>query len=116
MEDTFRVSELIAAEEELQQLKEKYGETEKEPLWKRLITSYAEKKANRVPKEIAKKKYCLTAFFGGWLGIHCFMTGKKGQGILYLLLSFTGISFLMSILDIWYALFLQTDENGKIKI
>lgn len=44
MMDSFKVSELIAAEEELQQLKEQYGEPQKEPLWKKVITAYVEKK------------------------------------------------------------------------
>lgn len=114
--DNFKVSELVAAEAELQQLKEKYGECEKEPLWKRVITAYAEKKAAREPVKIEKSKYCLAALFGGWFGLHCFMVKKKALGIIYLVLFFTGISFLMSILDIWYALFLETDEDKCIKI
>lgn len=35
----------------------------------------------------------------GCLGIHKFYLGKKGLGFLYLILSFTGISFLLGIID-----------------
>lgn len=116
MDDSFKISDLVAAEEELRQLKEKYGEVEKEPFWKRMITTYAEKKAAREPVKIRKSKYCLAALFGGWLGLHCFMVNKKVLGFVYLVLFFSGISFLMSILDIWYAIFLETDEQKCIMI
>lgn len=116
MDDSVKISELIAAEEELRQLKEEYGEEEKDSLWKRVVTAHVEKKAARQPVKIRKAKYCLTALFGGWLGIHCFMVNKKAMGILYLVLALSGISFMMSILDIWYAVFLQTDEQKCITI
>lgn len=51
MDDSFKIQDLIAAEDELQQLKEQYGEKEEEPLWKRLISRIAEKKALKADEE-----------------------------------------------------------------
>ena len=116
MDDSFKIQDLIAAEDELQHLKEQYGEKEKEPFWKRLISRIVEKKASRVPVKISKKKYCLTALLGGWFGLHCFLVKKKTAGFCYLVFFFTGIPFMMSILDIWYALFLKADEEKCIMI
>lgn len=112
----FDINELIAAEEELRDLKQQYGIEEKVPLRRSIIDRFFANKESRTPVAISKKKYCLTALFGGWLGIHCFMVGKKGQGILYLVTCFTGISFAMSIMDILYAAFLETDDSRLIRI
>lgn len=113
---SFNVAGLVTAEEELQQLKKEYGMEEKESLWKRIISAFVDKKASRAPVTISKKKYCLATLFGGWAGVHNFMVGKKGMGVIYLALSFTGFSIVMSILDLWYALFLKTDDAKCITI
>lgn len=41
----------------------------------------------------------LLAFFGGWIGLHRFYLGQVGLGILYCILSVTGVSVLLGILD-----------------
>ena len=115
-EKEFDVSQLIDAENELRQLKKEYGIEEKEPFWKKAGNYLFGISEKRKAVTIGKKKYCLTALFGGFLGIHQFMVGKKVQGVLYLLLSVTGLSFAMSLLDILYAAFLKTDENNMICI
>ncbi|MCR5516665.1 MAG: TM2 domain-containing protein [Lachnospira sp.] len=110
------VNGLIRAEEELSQLKREYGIEEKLPFWKKCINFYINMKEKRKPVQISKKKYCLTALFGGLFGIHQFLVGRKAMGVIYLLLSVTGLSFAMSVLDIWYAAFLETDDRKLITL
>ncbi len=113
--DGFQVTELLAAEEELHALKQEYG-IEDTSKAKKGIDALIDRFGNRNPVPISKKKYCLSALFGGWFGLHCFLVGKKLRGFLYLLLSVTGISLAMSLLDILYAAFLETDEDKLIFI
>ncbi|MBQ8518719.1 MAG: TM2 domain-containing protein [Agathobacter sp.] len=118
VETTCTFEDFVAAEAELQELKEKHNivDKEKSSLWKKLGDKYVAYKESVKPVAISKKKYCLTALFLGWLGVHQFMTGKKVAGALYLLTSWTGISFAMSVLDIFHAAFLKVDENNCINI
>lgn len=116
--ENYDVADFVAAEAELQELREKHnisGE-EKNPLWKKIGDKYVEYKESIKPVTINKTKYCLITLFLGWLGVHQFMTGKKVAGVLYLLVSWTGISFAMSVLDIFYAVFLKVDDNKCITI
>lgn len=116
--ETYDVNDFIAAEMELQDLKEKYDikDEKKEPLWKRIVDRYVSYKESRKPVTINKKKYCLTTVFLGWLGIHQFMVGKKVSGVLYMLFCWTGLSVALSALDLFYAAFLKADENQCITL
>ena len=116
--EQYDVADFVAAEVELQELREKYNITgdEKKSLWKKIGDKYVEYKDSIKPVTVNKKKYCLPTLFLGWLGVHQFMTGKKVAGVLYLIVSWTGISFAMSVLDIFYAVFLKVDENNCITI
>ena len=49
------------------------------------------------------------AFFGGFVGIHRFYLGQIGLGILYVFLMFTGISFLLGLID--FVVFLGMDRE-----
>ena len=51
----------------------------------------------------------LLALFVGWLGVHRFYLGKIGQGVMYLLLSITGISFVLGLIDA--IVFLTMDQE-----
>ncbi|NND33617.1 MAG: NINE protein [Saprospiraceae bacterium] len=46
-----------------------------------------------------KNVAALTAFFGGFIGLHRFYLGQIGLGVVYAFLFFTGISFILGILD-----------------
>ena len=110
------IKDFIAAEEELQALKEQYGIEENTPFWKRAVDALFAHIKQREPVKIKKKKYCLAAFLGGWMGMHQFLVGKKKTGMAYLLLCWSGFPFIMTVFDLWYALFLKTDEEGCILI
>lgn len=114
----YSLDDFVAAEAELQELKEKYHieSDEKQPLWKRVGDKYVAWKDNKQPVTVQKKKYCLTALFLGWLGVHQFMIGRKGTGVLYLVTCWTGISFALSVLDIFQAAFLKVDDNNLITL
>lgn len=114
----YKLMDFVEAEAELQELKERYHiqEEEKQPLWKRLGDRYVDSKDKKKPVQVEKKKYCLTALFLGWLGVHQFMIGRKKAGVLYLLTSWMGISFALSVLDIFQAAFLKVDENNLITL
>lgn len=116
--ETYDVADFVAAEAELQELREKYNipVEEKKTLWKKIGDKYVAYKESIKPVTINKTKYCLITLFLGWLGVHQFIIGKRIAGILYLLISWTGISFAMSVLDLFYAMFLKVDENKCITI
>lgn len=54
------------------------------------------------------------SFLFGFLGAHKFYLGKKWQGIMYLLLMFTGISFVLWIIDTFYLSFIS-DETFTLR-
>jgi hypothetical protein len=110
------INEFIAAEEELSNLKKELGIKQKTHIWKKILNLIVDHKEKRLPVRISKKKYCLLALFGGIFGIHQFAVKKYITGVIYLLVSFTGLSFAMSILDIWYAAFLKGDEDKRVII
>lgn len=110
------INEFIAAEEELSNLKKKLGIKQKTHIWKKILNLIVDHKEKRLPVRISKKKYCFLALFGGIFGIHQFAVKKYITGVIYLLVSFTGLSFAMSILDIWYAAFLKSDEDKRVII
>ena len=116
--ETYSLNDFIDAEAELQELKEKYHieDNKKESFWRKLGDTYVARKEDRKSVIVPKAKYCLIALFLGWLGVHQFMIGRKITGILYLATCWTGISFALSVLDIFHAVFLKVDENNCISI
>ena len=115
-EENFHIKDLVKAENELRELRKSCDMEGKQNAWISWLDKIFQAGAKRLPVSIGKKKYCLTALFGGWLGLHQFMVGRKAFGILYLMLSFTGLSFVMSVMDLLYAAFLKADESHMIEI
>lgn len=107
-------AELIAAEQELHDLKEKYGmleDTKKGPISK-LFDILGERK----PVLCNRKTYLLLNIFLGWAGGHRFYSKRYILGILYLAFCWTGFSVAMSVIDIMIALPKQVDEEGNMLI
>ena len=50
----------------------------------------------------------------GGAGLHKFYAGKCIQGLLYLALSWTGVSVVLALLDLLVAIFKRTNEYGEI--
>ena len=109
------VGQLVALEDELHMLKKEYGIEEKTSPIKKVIDRIVEKVSSREPVSVKKVNYCICALMLGVFGVHQFMVHKWVKGIVYLALSFTGLSFVLSLLDILYAAFLKTDD-GTITI
>ncbi|WP_373766685.1 DUF4236 domain-containing protein [Glaesserella sp.] len=61
-----------------------------------------------------RQKAVWLSFLFGFLGLHKFYLGKKWQGIIYLLLIFTGVSFVLWVIDVFY-LSLMSDETFTLK-
>ena len=70
----------------------------------------------KILNPVNKIVYCLLALFVGALGIHKFYAKKVKAGILYLLLSLTGITGVLAFVDFVVALVKPRNENGKILV
>ncbi|WP_373786521.1 TM2 domain-containing protein [Jeotgalibaca porci] len=60
--------------------------------------------------------YIALCLFVGSLGIHKFYAGKWGQGILYVLFCWTGLSLACALIDLIIAVFKPTDDQGYMYV
>lgn len=65
---------------------------------------------------VNKSMYIILCLFLGGAGIHKFYAGKWVQGLLYLALSWTGISVVLALFDLLGAMFKRTNEYGEILV
>lgn len=63
---------------------------------------------------VNKGMYIMLCLFLGGAGVHKFYAGKWVQGLLYLALSWTGISVVLALFDLLGAMFKRTNEYGEI--
>lgn len=112
--DKTLVSDLMLAERELDELKEKYGLQEEEKGVKKAISSFFDKREAQAQKPIKKRTYVLLAVFLGWFGAHRFYTKQYTTAILYLLTCWCGYSIAMTIVDLVFVIPKKPDENGNI--
>lgn len=110
------ITDIIHAQEELKAVKEAYGvEEEEKGLYKLMKRYYAHKEAKlQIP--LNKKKYILLLVFTGLFGGHRFYAKQYITGVLYLLTFWTGVSFVMSLIDLMVVTPLQADENGMVTL
>ncbi len=71
---------------------------------------------NEPKARVNKVTYLIINFLLGWIGIHKFLTGKPIMGILYLLLSWTFIPGICSLIDLFAAIQLRANANGDIYV
>lgn len=67
-------------------------------------------------KPVNKLAYCLLALFLGAWGGHKFYAGKPIWGIVYIILSFFGISSIIALVELIIALCKTSDRNGNILV
>ena len=65
---------------------------------------------------VSKGTYIALCLFLGGAGLHKFYAGKWGQGLLYLALSWTGISVVLALFDLLITMFKRPDEYGEIQV
>ena len=66
--------------------------------------------------KVSKGIYIALCLFLGGIGAHKFYSGKWVQGFFYLVLCSTGISLVLSVFDLFGAIFKKSDEYGRIKV
>ena len=101
---------------QLDRLRKENGIEVQPPLWIKIgdwLVAHS-----RQPRPVDRKKYIQLALSCGWLcGAHRFYSGHKCQGIIYLLLSWTGFSLAMTLVDVLLVMLkYQPDENGMIEM
>ena len=112
--DDTSISDIIAAQQELNELKEQYGIQEEEKGLKKAISHFFSKRDAQAQIPVKKKTYMLLAVFLGWLGIHRFYTKQYVTAVLYLLTCWTGFSLSMTLIDLMIVIPKKPDENGNI--
>ena len=65
---------------------------------------------------VNKGIYLMLCLLLGGAGIHKFYANKWVQGLLYLALSWTGISVVLALFDLLIAMFKRSDEYGQITV
>ena len=110
------LSHMMELEMQLDRLRKENGIEVQPPLWIKIgdwLVAHS-----RQPRPVDRKKYIRLALSCGWLcGAHRFYSGHKCQGIIYLLLSWTGFSLAMTLVDVLLVMLkYQPDENGMIEM
>ena len=68
------------------------------------------------PHTCNKALYVAMALIFGSFGVHKFCAGRVWMGVLYVLLSWTGITFIIGIIEGILAAFKPTDALGAIVV
>lgn len=115
-EEELNIMDFAAAEDELANLRASAGIQEEPqkhgPLW-RLIDWALTYRETREKQPVNRKTYlrlCLLGIFGA----HRFYAKQWFTAVVYLLTCWTGISFVMTLIDAMIALPMKADENGII--
>lgn len=66
--------------------------------------------------KVSKGIYIALCLFLGGAGVHKFYSGKWVQGLLYLAFCWTGIPLILSIFDLFGAMFKRPNEHGQIRV
>ena len=104
----------LALQKELDETRQKYGVEVKEGKVSRAISNFFDKREARELHSVSRKKYLIIALLTGWMGGHRFYARQYPSAVLYLLLSWTGFPFAMTLIDLMIAIPKEPDENGNI--
>ncbi len=104
----------LALQKELDETRKKYGVEVKEGRISRAISNFFDRRENREPSIVVRKKYLLLALFTGWMGGHRFYAKQYPTAILYLLLFWSGFPIAMTLIDLMVAIPKEADAEGKI--
>ena len=66
--------------------------------------------------KVSKGIYIALCLILGGIGAHKFYAGKWVQGFFYLILCATGISLVLSVFDLFGAMFKKSDSQGEIRV
>lgn len=108
------IDDYLALRKELDETKKKYGVEVKEGRISRAISNFFDRRENREPSVVVRKKYLLLALFTGWMGGHRFYAKQYPTAILYLLLFWSGFPIAMTLIDLMVAIPKEADAEGKI--
>jgi len=110
------INELIAAQQELSDLKKQHGIEEKEGAVSKAISKGFDRRENRQKHLISKKTYIILLLLTGWIGGHRYYARRWILGPLYTLLFWTGVPIAMSLIDLLEVIPMEADENGRIEM
>lgn len=112
------LDELVAAQQELNELRQQYGiEPEhKEGKISHLISSFFQRQDEREKVLVNRKKHLWLTFLLGWAGAHRFRAKQYWLGLFYLATCWTGFSVAMTIIDLVEMIPIPPDENGNILV
>lgn len=110
------ITDIVEAQNELNALKKEYGVEEEDKGIYKIINRYYARKEKVENTPLKKKTYILLLIFTGLFGGHRFYAKQYPSAIAYLLLCWTGVSFVMSLIDLMIVAPLKADESGVITL
>lgn len=110
------ITDIVEAQNELNALKKEYGVEEEDKEIYKIINRYYARKEKVENTPLKKKTYILLLIFTGLFGGHRFYAKQYPSAIAYLLLCWTGVSFVMSLIDLMIVAPLKADESGVITL
>ena len=123
-EERINSADVIAAYDELDELREKYPEAaaevnpayNKKTLMERLLGFYLSMRERfHIETRVKRKTYLWLHLLGGF-GIHHFYSRHWIKGLIYLAICWSGISYGMTIIDWMVAVPKKADEDGMIVV
>ncbi len=110
------VTDIAAAQAELNALREQYGIAPEEKGLKRLISNFFSWRETREKHPVKKKTLLWLAVLLGWCGGHRFYSKRYVLGALYLVFFWSGVPIAMTIIDLMEIIPIPADENGYIMV
>lgn len=122
--EKINAAEMVAAYDELDQLREQYPDIasevnpqyNKKTVMERLLGFYTAMRERFHKETVVQRKVYLWLHLLGMFGVHHFYARHWVKGLIYLAVCWSGISIGMTLID-WMAAFPKAaDENGRIVV